>query len=278
MSVRYIADSSADIRKIPGVDFVSVPLTISTAERDFLDDENLNVSEMLTYMEEYKGRSFTACPSSASWMEKFEGADELYVLALTSGLSGTYDSAKIAADMYQEEHPECKIVVVDTLTTGPEMRLLMEKIIEWKEEEKLSFEEICDSIQEYLFSTRLFFAFKSLHNLAQNGRVNKLAASAIGMLGISILGTASEKGTIETTAKCRGEKSVLKELFRQMEEAGYKGGKVRITHAENEKLAKHLAVVIREKYEHADIIVSTMKGLTGFYGERGGVIVACECV
>ncbi|MBF4213601.1 6-phosphogluconate dehydratase, partial [Pseudomonas donghuensis] len=69
-----------------------------------------------------------------------------------------------------------------------------------------SFDEICKAGQDYLASTHLLFILRSIHNLAQNGRVSKLAAGAVGILGIQILAKASEQGTIEPVEKCRGDK------------------------------------------------------------------------
>ena len=206
---RIVADSSCDFTSYPEIDFRSVPLTLSTAERGFTDDCNLNVRDMMDYMTSYKGRCQTACPSVESWLETFEGAQELYVLTITSGLSGTYNSACLAANQFLENHPDVKMRVFDTKSTGPEMRLLMEKIVELKAQGK-SFTEVCKEADAYLSTTRLFFSFQSLHNLAQNGRVNKVLASALGMLHISILGTATPEGVIEPIGKSRGENALIR--------------------------------------------------------------------
>ena len=60
--VRIVADSSCDLFTLDYEDFITVPLTVYTDERSFLDDENLNVTEMLDYLEKYKDRSYTSCP------------------------------------------------------------------------------------------------------------------------------------------------------------------------------------------------------------------------
>ena len=95
---------------------------------------------------------------------------------------------------------------------------------------------------------RLFFTFQSLHNLAQNGRINKVLASAIGVLGITIIGTASEEGDISPIGKCRGNKKVVRKLLDDIKEAGYNGGKVRICHVENKELADNLITSLKSEY------------------------------
>ena len=274
--IKFIADSSIDILDIAGVHFQTVPLTIYTEERTYIDDANLNLSGMLDYMAAFKGRSYTSCPSTEAWLKAYEGADEIYAVTLTSNLSGTYNSAMVARDIYLADHPQAKILIVDTLSVGPEMRLMMEKMVDWHKA-GLSFEEIEMSTQTYLNSTRLFFAFQSLHNLAQNGRIPKIASAAINVLNITITGTASEDGHVKPTGKARGEKKVLNTLYNDMQEAGYQGGKVRICHAENSLLAVRLAALVQTRHPGADVQICTASGICGYYGERGGVIVACEC-
>lgn len=273
--VKYIADCSCDVLSVEGVNFVNVPLVISTDERSFLDDANLNVSEMLDYLAQYKGRSYTACPSTETWLDAYEGGTEIYVGVLTSGLSGTYNSACLAKNIYLEDHPDAKIYVIDSLSTSGELRLLMEKVMELKAK-GASFEEVCAAIPEYHKHTKLLFAFKSLHNFAQNGRISKVVAGAVGALGISIVGTTTEDGVIEPIGKCRGDKKVIQTLYKNMVEAGYQGGRVNLSHVENEELANIMADKIRKEYPDADINVYPVRGLCSYYAERGGVIVGFE--
>ena len=272
---RIVSDSSADMLKFEGVDFKSVPMSISTSERTFTDDELLDTGELLDYMEKYNGRSFTACPGTQAWLDAFEGADVIYVVTLTSALSGTYNSALVAADMYMDEHPGAKIHVFDSLSTGPEMRLIVEKIAEFDKAGK-SFEDIVILIEAYKKQTGIFFSFRSLHNLAQNGRVKKIAAAAVGVLGLRIVGTGSEEGTLEVNAKRKGDNHAAAEIFHQMEERHYNGGRIRICHTDNEELAKKYIHIIKKRWPDCDVKAYPSRGLISYYAERGGIILAAE--
>lgn len=276
MKRKIVADSSCDMWKLNGVDFAVAPMTISTDNKHYVDNQELDVHLMSEDLAKYKGVSHTACPSVGSWLDCYEGYDEVFVVTLTGAMSGTYNSAMTAKGIYEEENENVKVHVFDSLSTGPEMRLLIEKLKEMIEED-LTFEEIVEKGQDYLKHTRLFFALKSLHNFAMNGRVNKAVASAIGVLNISIFATASEEGTIQQISKCRGEKKVVKSMIEHLENAGYHGGKVRISHADNLKLAHSVRDKILELYPHADIIVYPMGGLCTYYAEIGGLLVGCEC-
>ena len=276
MKRKIVADSSCDMWELNGVDFAVAPMTISTDNKHYVDNQELDVHLMSEDLAKYKGVSHTACPSVGSWLDCYEGYDEVFVATLTGAMSGTYNSAMTAKGIYEEENENVKVHVFDSLSTGPEMRLLIEKLKEVIEED-LTFEEIVEKGQDYLKHTRLFFALKSLHNFAMNGRVNKAVASAIGVLNISIFATASEEGTIQQISKCRGEKKVVKSMIEHLENAGYHGGKVRISHADNLKLAHSVRDKILELYPHADIIVYPMGGLCTYYAEIGGLLVGCEC-
>lgn len=276
MKRKIVADSSCDMWELNGVDFAVAPMTISTDNKHYVDNQELDVHLMSEELAKYKGVSHTACPSVGSWLDCYEGFDEVFVITLTGAMSGTYNSAMTAKGIYEEENENVKVHVFDSLSTGPEMRLLIEKLKEMIEED-LPFEEIVEKGQDYLNHSRLFFALKSLHNFAMNGRVSKTVASAIGVLNISIFATASEEGTIQQISKCRGEKKVVKSMIEHLENAGYHGGKVRISHADNLKLAHNVRDKILELYPNADIIVYPMGGLCTYYAEKGGLLVGCEC-
>lgn len=274
-----IADSSCDIFTLKDESFTTVPLMVNTNERSFLDDEHLDIAEMIEYMLAYKGRSYTACPATSSWLAAFDSlgadTDEIYVVTLTGNLSGTYNSACVARDIYLESHPNTKFFVLDSLSVGPEVVLIIEKISELKKTGH-DFDTVCCEIKAYMKRTRLYFAFRSLHNLAQNGRVSKLATTAAGVLGISVYGTASPDGYIETLGKARGEKRVIESLLKAVSSAGYAGGKVSITHTENEPLAMCLRDKILESFPGAKIEIHPARGLCAYYCERGGVCLALE--
>jgi fatty acid-binding protein DegV len=118
---------------------------------------------------------------------------------------------------------------------------------------------------------------KSLTNLANNGRVSPAVAKIAGVLGIHVMGIASEVGTLEQKAKCRGEKKGIFAVWKQMKELGYRGGKVRIDHCFNLEAANQLKQMIKNEFANAEVIIGTTKGLCSFYAEQGGMLVGIEC-
>lgn len=271
--IRLIADSSSDRPRREGASYV--PLIISTDEKSFVDNEHLDVDELLDYLASYKGRSYTACPSVDGWLSAYEGAEEIYVVTITSSLSGAYNAAMAARELYLQAHPEAKIAVLDTLSTGPEIVLVLEKIRELVDQ-GLSFEQVEPAVREYMRRTRLFFSLQSLHNLSQNGRVSKVVAAAVGVLGIRIVGTASPEGTLAPLSKCRGDRKALPELIEQLQAAGFHGGKVRITHVRNPQLADRFADLIKTTWPGSDVAISPTGGLCSYYAESGALLVAFD--
>lgn len=270
---KLISDSTCDRPNLSGL--VLVPLTMATDERQFRDDESLDIAEMVQYMAGYKGRSYSACPSVDAWLQAFQGGDEIFVTTQTSGLSGSYNSAMAAKELYCADHPGAKVHVFDSLSTGPEIVLTLEKIQEL-DAQGLSFEAIVEQVTEYQKHTRLFFSLQSVHNLAQNGRVSKVVAAAVGMLSIRIVGTASPEGLLDPQSKVRGDNKALPELIAKMEHANCSGGKIRITHVENPSLAERFAEMVRAKWAQAHITIAPCGGLCSYYAERGGLLVGLE--
>lgn len=276
MKIRIVADSSADLITLEDKSVVSVPLKIRTDNKEYVDDESLDIKGMTDDLAAYRGKSGSACPGVGDWLDAFEDADRVFCITITSNLSGSYNSAMVAKEMYESENPDKKVCVIDSLSTGPEMRLIADKIRELLAAGK-DYEEICEAIAEYQKSTYLVFMLKSLTNLANNGRVSPAVAKIAGVLGIHVVGIASEVGTLEQKAKSRGEKKGILAVWKQMKELGYKGGKVIIHHCFNLEAAKQLKEMITSEFANADVVIGVTKGLCSFYAERGGMLVGIEC-
>ena len=117
---------------------------------------------------------------------------------------------------------------------------------------------------------------ESMKNLANNGRVSHIAAKAAGLLGIRVVGKASDKGDLEQLDKCRGQAKAVAAMAREMKALGYNGGKLRISHCFNIAAADSLKDLIKAEFPDADIEIYPCAGLCSFYAEKGGMIVGFE--
>lgn len=275
MKIKLVADSSANLNSMEGVDFSAVPLRILAGDREYVDTHELDVPGMLKDLKAYKGKSCTACPGVEDWISAFGDADIVYGAAITSNLSGCWNSASVAAKEYLERKPGAKVFILDSLSTGPEMELILEKYAELIREEK-DFEAVCDEIKAYMKRTQLIFSLESLANFAKNGRISPTVAAAAGLLGIRVVGRASDEGTLEPMHKCRGEAKTISQLFATMKKLGFRGGKVRLSHSYNEGAAEKLAEMIRSEFPECDIRIRLNRGLCCYYAEVGGLLVGFE--
>ena len=273
--IKIVTDSSSDILTVEGIDFESAPLKIVTTEKIYIDDATLNVEEMVNDLAAYKGKSSTSCPNPDDYICAFGDADEVYCTTITGSLSGSYNSAVLAKNTYEAENPGRRVYVLNSLSTGPEMALIVERmrtlILAGR-----SFDEITANVDEYCRHTGLLFVLESMRNLANNGRVSPVAAKLAGMLGIRVIGRASEKGELEMLSKPRGERNALTGVIDQLRANGYVGGAIRIAHCVNEPLAKTLSAMVAEEFGTKDISVYPLRGLCSFYAERGGLIIGFE--
>lgn len=274
MKMKIVADSSASMLTAADGSFVSVPLTLRTDEREFVDNEALDIKEMTDYLASYNGKSGSACPSSQDWVDAFGDAEEIYAIAITSNLSGSFNALRIAKEEYIEEHPDRKVCIIDSLSAGAELKLIIEKIKELKAEGK-SFEEVSEIIAEYQEHTHLIFCLKSLRNLANNGRVNPAVAKIAGVLNIHVVGIANE-GVLDQREKARGAKKALVAIDSLMKEFNYNGGKVIIDHCFNEKDANAVKEHILASYPNAEVRIEETRGLCSFYAEVGGLMIGVE--
>lgn len=282
MSYKIVTDSSSDLvfpedLGIDGADpgFASVPLTIVAGERQFVDDANIDVEEMVEFLSTYRGRSSTACPSMGEWLAAFGDADYVVGTSITGKLSASHDAAMMAKEAYEAAHPGRRVFILDSLSTGPEMRLIAEKARDLIRR-GTSFDDIVSEITAYHERTHIAFALQSLTNLANNGRVNPAVAKVAGLLGVRAVGRASAEGELDVFAKCRGEKKTLATIADEMERCGFSDGRAHIAYVVDAEPAVALKALLEKRFPAARIDMHPTRALCSFYGERGGLIVGYE--
>lgn len=275
MERRVVVDSSSNLHSLGDVPFASAPLKILVGAREFVDDESLDREAMLTCLDAYDGPSSTSCPNVCDWLNAFGEADEVFVVVLTSGISGGYNAALNASWAYIDNHPTKKVHVFDTKTTGPELEVIAHKIAQLIIED-VPFEQVVEQVEAYMQRTHLMFALKKVDNFAKNGRVNPMVAKLASMLDIRIVGQASAGGELQMLNKPHGEKRALKQLLTNMEDAGFKGGPVYVRHTCNPRAAERFAAMLRERYPQCPVEVGENYGLCSYYAEPGGLLIGFE--
>lgn len=275
VTYKIVADSSSDVFSIPQVQYKSAPLKIITSEKEYVDTKGFNVKQMVDELSQYKGKSSSSCPNPNDWINAFGEAERVFCVTLTSGLSGSYNAACTAKGIYENDYPDRKVFIIDSLSAGPELKLIIEKLQDLILS-GIEYEEICEAIKDYQSKTGLVFMLESMKNLANNGRVSPIVAKAAGILGIRVVGKASEQGTLEPMKKCRGENKALDEIVEYLKSLGQNICNVRIAHCFNEKAAQSLKNKILCEWKKAKVEIYKCGALCSFYAEKGGLLVGFD--
>jgi len=275
-----VSDSSCDLRMsdVPSTDlirFETVPLKIQVGEKEFVDNDTLEVPLMLTAMASEETASSSACPSPAAFAKAFEKGDNTLCFTISANLSGTYNSAVMGRELVLEEHPEKKICVIDSKATAGAMVLLIRKtkeIIEANPE--VDFEELCNMLRIYQASLRTCFTLECFDNLIKNGRMRPLVGTLLHTLGIHVTAVATPQGTIQVVGKARGEAKTYKALADLMRSSkDCTGAEVVISHCENITGALKLKERILADLPVKSVEVIPCRGLTSFYAMEKGLII-----
>ncbi|MBL6537399.1 DegV family protein [Streptococcus suis] len=276
---KIVADSGCDYRQLdqlaPNAEFISVPLTIQIGAETFVDQADLDIDKMMEVMYASSEAASSACPSPQAYQAAFEGADQIIVVTLTGTLSGSFNSARVARDMYLEEHPDAKIHLIDSFSAGGEMDLLVTEINRLIAS-GLEFEEVVSAITTYQENSKLLFVLAKVDNLVKNGRLSKLVGTVVGLLNIRMVGEASSEGKLELLQKARGHKKSVTAAWDEMKKAGYKGGRIIMAHRNNDKFFQQFSDLVKENYPNAIVEEVATSGLCSFYAEEGGLLMGYE--
>ena len=162
--------------------------------------------------------------AKAVWLPHLQAGKSILHLAFSSGLSGSCNSARLAAEDLKEEHPEYEIVVIDTLCASLGEGLLVHKAVKMKKEGK-SMEEIVQWLEEHKLNLCHVFTVDDLFHLYRGGRVSRATAILGSMINIKPLLHVDDEGHLVAVGKVRGRKRSLTSLVDMMEErlGSYKG-------------------------------------------------------
>ena len=275
MRYQIVSDSSSNIFHIEGVNYTTVPMKIIAGEKEYVDNQDLDVRGMVDDLKAYKGKSGSSCANAQEWLDAFGDADMVFGVTISRNLSGSFNAAQQAAQDFAEEHPNSRIHIFDTLSAGPEMAMVIEKIVELIGKD-LSFEQIVAQVREYQNHCHILFCLESMNNLARNGRVNPAVAKIASVLGIRACGDA-QNGQIIPSQKPRGQKKATEVLAAMVRERGFTNDSwLRIAHCFGENQAQLLIDALRKDFPNARYTIEPTTALCSFYAEEGGLMIAME--
>jgi DegV family protein with EDD domain len=277
MSMRIVADSCCDVspevEKQTGIELV--PLTIQIGDKEYRDDKNLDIDGLIEDMKNSPIAPKTACPSPQDFIESYKGDGSVFVVTLSSALSGTYRSAMMAKDIFLEEVENKFIHVFDSLSASVGETLVSLHISELINK-GLKEMEIVEKVNAYIKDMRTFFTLKSLDNLVKSGRVSHFVAKVSSILSVKPIMAENGEGQIEVHEKVVGAKRVFKRLVEVIGERGQnlEDKVLGIAHCNALESALAFKEEVLKRYNFKDIVIVRTGGISSVYANEGGLIIA----
>ena len=241
MAVKIIVGSTCDIEENIKKDLIVVPLHVTFGEEDFLDSVDITKDEFYERLEKKEEFPKTSQPTPVAFMDVYkkviDKGDEAVVIVLSSKLSGTYQSAKLASQGLED-----KIFIVDSLNVSNAEGALVEYALKLVEEGK-SAREIAELLEEAKKRLRLVVLVDTLEYLERGGRISKASALIGGLFSVKVL-LSMEDGAIESVGKAKGIKNANNLFISEIKKHGSIDFsmplKLGYTGRDNEKIEKYL--------------------------------------
>lgn len=275
MKFQILVDSASDLRsdylaKEKEIGFKVIPLTILANEKEFVDNDDINIDDMLENMHQCKTNS-SACPAPQSFLEEFDKADYTFVVTITAKLSGCYNAAVVAKNSYEKQE---NVHVIDSKATSGTEILIVDKLVNLIKDGK-SFNEIVEAIEQYRDKRSLFFSLQKFDNLVNTGRMSKIAGLVAKTLVIRPICIALE-GEIKVERKVIGIKNAFKKMVQMIKEkagADAPNQKLIITHCKAIEEAEQIKNDIEKECNFKEIEIMPMQGLCSYYALEKGLII-----
>ena len=274
--IRIVTDSSCDLNKdiVEKYNIEIVPLNVAFGD-DIYTDGEIEKDEFYKMMANSPVLPKTSCPSPERFMRSYEGEeDEILVITLASKLSGTYSTAVLAKNMFEEEYPNKKVTVIDTETGSIGQGLLIVKAAQLAEEGK-SLDEIVNIIESIKKDVVFYGSLETLENAIKGGRINPLAGKIIGALNFKAI-VQIKDGVVKPIDKARGESNSIKKVANYITSSieDTKDKILCLMHANCPEKAHKLLSIIEKTHKFDEVYISEVGPVMGTYTSEGAVLGA----
>lgn len=283
MSYKIIIDSCGELTADQKMDshFENVALQLDVDDYHILDDETFNQQEFLQKVKESPNCPKSSCPSPDKYIDAFgEDATHIYIVTLSSQLSGSYNSAVLAKQMYEEGQQENgdmprQIHVFDSRSASIGETLIGMKVQELEEAGE-SFETIVESVENYIEEMNTFFVLETLETLRKNGRLSNIKAMIVNVLNIKPIMGSTNEGTIQVLGQARGMNKALDSMVQKIiaTTKNCEEKILAISHCNCPDRAKKVKEQIENMAKFKKIVILETAGVSSMYANDGGVIVA----
>jgi len=276
MSYKIVVDSCCELPKQYQEDsrFQRIPLTLEIGDYEISDDETFDQKDFLKRVAAYPLCPKSSCPSPEKYREAYhDEAEEVYVVTLSSHLSGSYNSAELGKSLYEEKYGAKKIHVVDSESASCGETQLARKITECKEA-GLSFEKTVEIVEAFKRQMRTYFVLDNLETLRKNGRLSGVKALVASTLNIKPV-MVGNRGTIEQKGQAIGINKALAKMADNIvaDVAKPQERVLMITHCNCPERAQYMRRLMEKRASYQDVLIMDTAGISSMYANDGGVIV-----
>lgn len=257
--------------------FETVSLELEVDGYRIKDDETFNQLDFLRRVKKSITGPKSSCPSPEQYMDAYEGeADHVYAVTLSGGLSGSYNSAVLGKNLYEEEHGDTKKIYVFNSKSASIGETLIGMKIQEFEEAGYGFEEVVEKVEEYIRSMNTYFVLETLETLRKNGRLSNLKAFIANSLNIKPVMGSTKEGLICQLGQARGMNKALERMVKDMisKTKDCENRILAISHCNCPERAKAVKEKIEKIAKFKKIIIINTAGVSSMYANDGGVIMA----
>ena len=274
---QIVTDSGCDLPAdlLEKLNLKLVPLSVLFRGENREDTVDDSIKELYAGLRAGESAT-TSAVNPDRWSRTMEpivkNGQDVLVLAFSSGLSTTCQSAIIAANELMEKYPGRKILVVDTLAASLGQGLLL-----WyacrKRDEGLSLKELYSWVESEKFHLCHWFTVDDLMYLKRGGRVSAATALVGTMLQIKPVLHVDDQGHLISVEKTRGRKASIEALAKKVGElgAGFCNDTVFISHGDCREDAEQLASILKEKYGVKEVYISYVGAVIGSHSGPGTI-------
>ncbi len=255
--------------------FSNVALVLEVDGQQIVDDETFDQADFLSRVAKSPNAPKSACPSPDAYMQKMEGdADHIYIVTLSAKLSGSYNSACVARDMYLEEHENARVYVFNSKSASIGETLIGIKIAEC-EEAGMSFDDTVACVEDYISQQHTFFVLETLETLRKSGRLSNLKAIIASTLNIKPVMGSTDEGEICQLGQSRGMSKALDKMVSCMQEVtkNCEEKVLAISHCNCAERAYLLKAKLERAAKFKKIFIVDTAGVSTMYANDGGVIM-----
>lgn len=276
MGYKIVVDSCCELPEKYKKDarFQFVPLGLEVGDYMIWDDETFNQKEFLEKVAAYPQCPKSSCPSPEKYMEAYHcDADEIYVVTLSSHLSGSYNSAELGKNLYMEKYGEKKIHVVDSESASCGETQIAMRIMRYKEK-GLSFEETVEKIEVFKRRMRTYFVLDNLETLRKNGRLTGVKALVASTLNIKPV-MVGNLGVIEQKSQAIGINKALAKMADCILADVHHPEKrtLMITHCNCPERAQYMRTLMEKRATYRKVVIMDTAGVSTMYANDGGIII-----